>query len=150
MTEIMKNAIKQRTYIKASPEKVYDTITTSRGWDAFFTNGFEADLRPNGILYFRWKDWGPDFYTTEVKGKVISCKKPEFFSFEWGTKIPSIVEFKLEAKWDGTLVTLSEYGYPHTEKGIDNMLECAAGWGEAVTLLKFYLGHNIVYQQPVR
>ena len=28
------------------------------------------------------------------------------------------------------------------------MLECAAGWGEALTLLKFYVEHGVVYTPP--
>jgi len=27
------------------------------------------------------------------------------------------------------------------------ILECASGWGEALTLLKFYIEHGIVYAQ---
>lgn len=29
-------------------------------------------------------------------------------------------------------------------------LECAAGWGEAITLLKFYLEHGLIYTTPQR
>lgn len=147
---MLNHSINQSTFINIVPEVVYDAITTARGWDAFFTTGFEIDLKPNGILYFRWKDWGPNFYTTEVKGKVIKCERPELFSFEWGTKLPSTVEFHLEPKFGGTVVNLKEYGYPNNDEGIKNILECAAGWGEAITLLKFYLEHGIVYKAPKR
>ena len=37
MDNIIKEPIRQATFIKASAEKVYDTITRGEGWNAFFT-----------------------------------------------------------------------------------------------------------------
>ena len=70
------------------------------------------------------------------------------FSFEWGSSMVSTVEFHLKAQYGGTVVTLYEYGYPASDAGLVNMLDCASGWGEALTLLKFYLEHGIVYTPP--
>ena len=42
MAQIIEEPIKQRTYIHAHPEKVYDTITSGKGWDAFFTTSASA------------------------------------------------------------------------------------------------------------
>lgn len=148
MPKLLEEKIKAQTFIKAPPEKVYQTITSTEGWDAFFTNGFQIDLRPGGKLFFRWKDWGPNFYTVEVEGEVIECRPPELFKFKWGTKMPSTVEFDLKAQFGGTVVRLSECGYPDSSEGLKNMLECASGWGEALTLLKFYLEHRVIYTQP--
>lgn len=148
MPELLQETISTRTFIKATPEKVYQTITSAEGWDAFFTTGFQIDLQPGGKLYFRWKDWGPNFYTTEVEGEVIECRCPDFFKFKWGTKMPSTVEFSLTAEFGGTVVRLLEYGYPDSSEGLKNMLECASGWGEALALLKFYLEHGVIYTQP--
>ena len=44
---------------------------------------------------------------------------------------------------NGTIVRLREAGYYNTPSGIRSMVECAAGWGEALTLLKFYVEHGI-------
>ena len=46
---------------------------------------------------------------------------------------------------EGTVIRLREYGYHDTPSGIKAMLECAAGWGEALTLLKYYVEHNLLY-----
>jgi hypothetical protein len=46
---------------------------------------------------------------------------------------------------NGSVVTLRETGYPDTDIAKQIMLGCATGWGEALTLLKFYLEHGIKY-----
>ena len=76
---------------------------------------------------------------------VDGCTK---FAFRWGTKMPSIVEFNLAERHGGTVVHLKEFDYPNSDQGLENILECAAGWGEALTLLKFYLELGVVYSQP--
>jgi hypothetical protein len=48
------------------------------------------------------------------------------------------------------VVHLTEKGYTNTPGGRRNMLECASGWGEALTLLKFYLEHGVTYTQAGR
>ena len=149
MTEIIQEPIVQRTFIKAAPEKVYDTITSSAGWDAFFTSGMEVDPKPGGRIVFRWKDWGPDRYTLDAPGRVTEAARPKRFVFEWG-RVPTTITFELTPLGDGTLVHLTERGYKNTPEGRRNMLECACGWGEAVTLLKFWLEQGVVYTPPAQ
>ena len=49
----------------------------------------------------------------------------------------------LEKLGTGTLVRLEEFGYLMDDLEIS--LGCAAGWGEALTLLKFFLEGGHVY-----
>jgi hypothetical protein len=56
----------------------------------------------------------------------------------------STVEITFEHVEGGTL-KVREYGYPNTPEGLRAMLNCAAGWGAALTLWKFYLEHGIRY-----
>ena len=116
MDEIIQEKIRQETFIKASPEKVYDTITTGEGWNAFFTSETEIDARPGGKITFRWKDWGPNFYTTSAGGPVLKADRPNKFSFRWGTECPSVVSFELTKRYGGTVVKLTEMGYPNTSQ----------------------------------
>ncbi len=44
---------------------------------------------------------------------------------------------------EGTLVELVETGYILDD--VNDLVGCAVGWGEAMTLLKFYLEKNITY-----
>ena len=148
MTQIISHKIQQRTFIKLAIEDVYNAVTTPKIWNSFFTTGMEIDLKEGGAMKFKWENWGPDFYTLEVPCKVLACDKPKLFAFEWGSIMVSTVEFHLASQYGGTVITLKEYGYPNTENGLSNMLDCASGWGEALTLMKFYLEHGIVYTQP--
>ena len=151
MSEPFDARIKQRTFIAASPEKVFETITSSDGWDAFFTTGMKLDPKPGGECTFKWKDWGPDFYSLGAPGKVVAVERPTLFSFQWGsTGKETTISFELEAKHGGTVLTCTEDGYENTPEGRAMILECASGWGEACTLLKFYLEHGVTYTPPKR
>ena len=55
------------------------------------------------------------------------------------------VEMTFKEIKDGTLVTVKEYGYEDSKEGHKRCLECATGWGEALTLLKFYVEYGIRY-----
>lgn len=149
MAKLLNEMIKQRTFIAATPEKVYDTITSAKEWDSFFTNGMVLEPRPGGKCEFSWKDWGPDFYTLKVPGKIVEIEKPGKFVFHWGPEEKATtVSFELTAEHGGTVITLTERGYKDTSEARAMMLECASGWGEALTLLKFYIEEGIVYKGP--
>jgi uncharacterized protein YndB with AHSA1/START domain len=150
---MIKEKIQHATFIKASPEKVYDTITSAREWDAFFTTGMGLEPKEGGKIIFRWKDWGPDLYTGSADGNVLAAEEPNRFVFEWfptDKEHPTTITFALKGGKGGTTVRLTEEGYSDTDKGRCMILECAAGWGEALTLLKFYIEHGITYTGPER
>lgn len=149
MAELFDGTIKQRTYIAATPEKVFETITSADEWDAFFTTGMTLEPKPGGECTFRWKDWGPDFYNLQSPGKVVAVERPNLFSFSWGSgENETTIRFELESKHGGTVLTCTEEGYQDTPEGRRMILECASGWGEACTLLKFYLEHGVTYTLP--
>ncbi|MFX0044840.1 MAG: SRPBCC domain-containing protein [Candidatus Hermodarchaeota archaeon] len=148
MNEIIEAEIKQSTLIRASPEKIYDAFFTGAGLDSWFTSGSEVDARPGGTIKFSWKDWGPDKYTQVSKGKVLEAERGKRFVFQWSADNPAYfttIEIDLEETEEGTILRLREHGYHNTPSGRAAMAECAAGWGEAVTLLKFYVEHDVTY-----
>ena len=148
MNETIESEIRQSTLIRAAPEKVYDAFFTGAGLDSWFTSGSEVDARPDGTIKFSWKDWGPDKYTQVSKGRVLEAERGKRFVFQWSADNPTYVttiEINLEATDEGTILRLREHGYHNTPSGRAAMVECAAGWGEAVTLLKFYVEHDITY-----
>ena len=148
MTKLLDTEIRQTTLVRANPEKVYDGIASAEGLNTWFTYNSELDPRPGGDIVFRWKDWGPDKYTLDSHGKVLEAKRPEKFVFQWysdSTEYATTIEMIFEKVEEGTVVRLREYGYHDTPSGIAAMLECATGWGEALTLLKFYVEHNLLY-----
>src|SRR5438128_5916557 len=141
MPEKLATEIKQSVFLKAPRETVYDAFATAEGLDRWFTRGSRVDARPGGAMLFRWVDWGAEKdITTDVPGTVLEAKRPERFVFEWGEPgRESTVEIVLEQREGGTLVRLREYGFRTLEQVIDN----AGGWGEALALAKFWVEHGI-------
>jgi uncharacterized protein YndB with AHSA1/START domain len=132
---------KQSVFVRAPCEKVYDAFATAEGLDGWFTRGSQIDARPGGALLFRWVDWGAEReITADVPGRVKEAKRPERLVFEWGEPgNESTVEIVFEPRDGGTLVKLREFGF----RKIENVVENAGGWGEALTLAKFWLEHGI-------
>lgn len=44
---------------------------------------------------------------------------------------------------------LKEVGYSNSDKDIKTCINCAVGWGEAMTLLKIYLEEGVVYKEDL-
>lgn len=148
MDEIIGAEIKQTSLIRASPEKIFDAFATGAGLDSWFTSGSEVDARPGGEIKFSWKDWGPDKYTQVSKGRVLEAERGKRFVFQWSPDNPTYattIQIDLEVTDEGTILRLREHGFRNTPSGRAAMAECAAGWGEAITLLKFYVEHDITY-----
>jgi uncharacterized protein YndB with AHSA1/START domain len=147
MTEIPKiPSIEHRVYIRTPPEKVYEALTTAEGWDAWFTQGTEVDARPGGRIIFRWMDFGVNHYTSEAGGPVLEADPPRRFVFQWTPgDSTTTIEFDLEPLSPGTVLTVTESGHAMTEKDLAALVDCAAGWGEALTLLKMYFEYGLTY-----
>jgi len=141
MTTKLAVEAKHSEFIRAPREKVYDAFATAEGLDGWFTRGARVDARPGGTMLFRWVDWGPEkTINQEAPGRVLEAKRPERFVFQWGeTGEETTVEIVLEEREGGTLLKLREYGF----RKIDNVVDNASGWGQALTLAKFWLEHGI-------
>src|SRR5262249_31655967 len=145
---------------------VFMTLTTAEGWDAWFTSGTTLDARPGGQLLLRWNDaetmrhrvtlWGPVHTGLKIGGPVVALQPQQRFAFQWTTAgHPTTVDFCLAERGPGTILTVTESGYTGDDLGatgvvgqMDNrspFAMCASGWGEALTLLKFYLEHGVTY-----
>jgi uncharacterized protein YndB with AHSA1/START domain len=140
--------ITHSTFIRTDPMRIYNALTTSQGLDAWFTSGSKVNPHPGGDIYFRWINWGPDHITTEDKGTVLEALPPNHFVFQWHPDLPeyaTTVEINISSTEDGTIVRLREYGFADTASAHVAMINCATGWGEALTLLKFYLEYGLHY-----
>jgi len=134
------------TLVRARRERVYDALTRADELDEWFTSGAAVDARPGGEMVWRWVDWGPNAYTGEDRGPVLEARRPERFVFQWQVALGgTTVEIDFAEHRDGTLVQLREHGYPDTPRGWEQHLSCATGWGEALTLLKFWVEHGVRY-----
>lgn len=140
MPETLDLEVKHSTFIRAPREKVYDAFATADGLNAWFTTGAKIDARPGGTMLFRFVDWDAEKVNAEFPGRVIEAKRPSRFVYEWGEPgKESIVEIDLEERDGGTLVRLREHGFREIASVIGN----ATGWGEAMTLWKFWVEHRI-------
>jgi uncharacterized protein YndB with AHSA1/START domain len=140
--------IKHSTFIHSDPLSIYEALTTSTGLDSWFTNGSTVNAIPGGEIHFHWQNWGPDHITTDDGGPVLEAEPPTHFVFQWHpdrSDDATTVEINIEAAEGGTIVTLREHGYAATPSALKAMINCATGWGEALTLLKFYLEYGLHY-----
>lgn len=134
----------QKIYVNCPASEIYNTLTTARGWNSWFTSKSTVDLK-NKKIKFVWKDFGVDKVSVTDGGKILEFIKNKKFIFQW-KPIPNktTVSITLKRRKKGTIVELKETGYTKIDE-ISAMLDVACGWGEALTLLKFYLEYNITY-----
>ncbi len=147
-TPPLDTAISHATLVRAPRERVYDAFTTAKGLDGWFTTGASVDARPGGEIRWRWHEWGPDRVTAEDGGPVLEAQRPERFVFQWRPDHPgyaTTVEVDFAPAAGGTVVRLREHGYQDTPSGWRALVDCPAGWGEALALLKFYVEHGARY-----
>jgi len=94
---------------------------------------------------FEWKDWSADHFSGGDHGCILDIKENEMLSFTWHPDQPDYttrVDLTLEEASDGTVIRVCEQGFRDSPEGLHAMLQCAAGWGEALTYLKMYLEHG--------
>lgn len=150
MTEIFDTEIIHSTIIKAPIERVYDAISTAEGLDEWFTQDAEVNRRIGGTILFRWKSARADIQggVIEDGGPITEVDRPTHFAFQWHPDNKSYatnVHFKLEDTDEGTIIVVQESGFENTPKGRKALLSCATGWGEALTMLKYYLEYGVKY-----
>lgn len=135
--------------IHVEREKVFHTLTSSTGWNAWFTEDMSLDPRPGGRVIFQWKNFGPDHISTSDYGQITEIVPPERLCFHWHPDSPDYeteVCFDLSDSTEGTVVRVSERGFADSPEGLHAFGQSAAGWGEALTLLKFYLEHGLTHR----
>jgi uncharacterized protein YndB with AHSA1/START domain len=136
MTTKLDVEAKHSEFIRASRERCYDAFATTEGLNAWFTEGGSIDARPGGAMVFKFVDWGAEKINAEFPGKVIDAKRPERFTYTWGEgDEATVVELTFEAAEGGTIVKVREHGFIKMDSALGN----SAGWGECLTLMKFWV-----------
>ncbi|OWY21150.1 hypothetical protein BVG80_14150 [Sphingobacteriales bacterium TSM_CSM] len=137
-------SITHSVYIHAPVQRVFETLTTAQGWNAWFTQNTTLQSHKGGSIVFRWENWGVAGETLQDSGMVQEIQPPNLFAFTWhpcGTE--TTVVFTLAAHENtGTILRVTETGHTH----IQTLTDCACGWGEALTLLKMYLEYGVTYK----
>lgn len=131
-------------FLAVPVERVYRTLTTSAGWEAWFTRSAAVDPRPGGQLRFEWTVFDADRAGGIESGSVVQADPNRTFSFRWyAHRFPTQVRFTLEPRGDGTLLRVAETGSPTTAEDRETLAWCASGWSEALTLLRRYLEEGV-------
>ena len=79
---------------------------------------------------------------------MLEARRPDRFVFRWKVDNGSnktTVEINFEPVHEGAVVRLIEYGYEDTPTGMKDLLNCVSGWGEVLTMMKFYLEHGVTF-----
>ncbi|WMT73832.1 SRPBCC family protein [Bradyrhizobium sp. Ash2021] len=136
-----KPAIVYAIYIAATPEKVWEALTTaefSRRY--FFGNAVEVDLRVGGAYIVRTPDGA-----LHISGEVIECDPPNkltiTFNVNWPgltEKLgPTLVTYEIEPAGDAVKLTLIQ---SHDRPLSDDILSGGrAGWPAILSSLKSVL-----------
>ena len=146
------DTITYKTYVHRPIEEVFAAISTAEGWNNWFTTRCRLELWPGGAFEPEWAGFGPDLIDCRETGRVLEVAAPRRLVLQWtpaGPHDPTTIEFNLYEKYGGTVVAVSDSGYPVLS--FQNQLvflECACGWGEALTLLKFFLERGVRYRHP--
>jgi len=140
--------IEREIHIDASPEVVFDVVSSPghlRGW---WPDEAEFPAAPGGAGRIGFGDFSPG--GTWVQFTVVDAVPPRLFSFRWTheegeSAAPgnsNLVVFELEPAGSGTLLRMTESGF--RERGWDEA-KVAAKYAEHITAWDFYLPRLPVY-----
>jgi uncharacterized protein YndB with AHSA1/START domain len=107
-TQLIGRTLEKELFIKASPQRVFQALTTKEDLERWFLVKAEVDVRPGGAIRF---EWGPGM--VEV-GMILVLEPPHRLSYTWETlgPGPTTITFELTAENDGTRLHLT-----HTDIG---------------------------------
>jgi uncharacterized protein YndB with AHSA1/START domain len=139
--------IGHRILIRKDRDDIYRVLSTAEGWNSWFTDETFLNMKPDGTgnIRMKWNSYGPEKLVLEDGGEILHAEPGRRFTFQWTPgDSTTTVAFTLEPADEGTLVSVLETGYSSSRKDLQACVNCAAGWGEALVLLKFYLEHGLV------
>ena len=120
-----------RIGIKATPEKIYQTLTTDDGLKSWWTDDVSGAGGVGSLIKFRFGGGGPDFIVSElIENKLVRWKQVESMPDAWnGTEI----SFDLEEAEKQTFINFSHYNW---QKSSDFMAHCSTKWAVFLLSLK--------------
>ena len=123
--------INHQVGIKASPEKIYQSLTTDLGLSQWWTNDISGAGEVGSIIKFRFNGTGPDFSVTKlIPNKLVEWKHSGVVPESWiGTKI----EFQLRAEGTQTFV---RFKHSNWQESSDFMAHCSTKWAVFLLSLK--------------
>src|SRR4030081_906909 len=131
-------AIVYAIYIAATPEKVWQALTTAEFSKQYFSGfAIEADLRVGGAFVARAPDG-----SVHIGGEVIECDPPRKLTVTWNVNWPALVEklgptlvtYEIEQSGDAVKLTMLQ---SHDRDISDDILSGGRqGWPAILSSLK--------------
>ena len=145
----MRAPIEHATLVRAPVDKVFRALSTAEGLDSWWTQGTLMERRVGGRISFVWRGWGPDRLDVEGAARILQLREDEVFAWRWDDAEghPSRTsELEVQPHELGTVVRITDTPTdPLAPHGEAIPLAVAAGWGEALTLLKMWVEHGVRY-----
>jgi uncharacterized protein YndB with AHSA1/START domain len=136
-----KPAIVYIIYIAATPEKIWQTLTTAEFSKQYFSGfAIEADLRVGGAFVARAPDG-----SVHISGEVLECDSPRKLTVTWNVNWPALVEklgptlvsYQIEPAGETVKLTLTQ---SHDRAIEDDILSGGReGWPAILSSLKTLL-----------
>ena len=136
-----KPAIAYTIYIAATPEKVWQALTSAEfSRKYFFGNAVEVDLKVGGAYIVRTPDGA-----LHISGEVVECDPPRRLSFTFNVNWPALIEklgptlvtYEIEQAGEAVKLTMSE---SHDRPLSDDILSGGRqGWPAILSSLKSVL-----------
>jgi uncharacterized protein YndB with AHSA1/START domain len=147
-----RGTIEREIHIDATPEVVFDVVSSPRHLQAWWPDEADYPAVPGGDGRIRFGD--PDHGGAWVGFTVVDAEPPRRFSFRWthapgespATHNSYLVVFELEPDGTGTRLRMTERGF--RERGWDEA-KVAAELAEHVTGWDFFLGRLPAYAERV-
>ena len=123
-TPLIGRTLEKELFIKASPQRVFQALTTKEDLERWFLVNAEVDLRPGGAIRF---EWGPSM--VEV-GKILVCEPPHRLSYSWEAFAAgsTTVTFELTRENAGTRLHLIHTGIGDGEDWDNYSTSINSGW----------------------
>lgn len=124
--------------IKATPEQVYDALTTPEGIRNWWTRDAKLDHQIGGAGEFRFPYSGATYSTTIHIAELLPPRRITWtvttsFRPEW---IGTTIIFNLRPEADLTVLSFAHRGFPEPD---ENYALCTTGWAYYLVSLQQYL-----------
>ena len=117
--------------IKASPEKIYELLTTNSGLSKWWTNHVSGSGDVGSVIEFRFNGGGPDFMVSQlVPNEVVGWKHTGSMPEAWmGTEIL----FQIRQEGDQSFV---RFTHANWKEPTNFMGHCSTKWAVFLLSLK--------------
>lgn len=126
----------------ASPERVYDALTTLEGLGGWWTETTTGDPGPGGVIEFRFPPGGFDMEVTELDpGRTVRWRVVDGPP-EW---VGSDISWELRPDGDWTIVMFRHEGW---REPVEFMHHCSTKWATYLMSLKALLESGVGAPAP--